>query len=190
MASPSFQSCDWSNVKFSYLYPCEQWFFLAQRKENPLRATICFSIKHARRPRGSQSGREKRRDESFQAQAEKPLGTNSHRTISRRTSEYWLLIGHKNALYYCAQSANGSSPKSFSWVRTRRLLSRHSCPVHSPSFPNQKRRNYRWVEKRSWFYQKEQFNLHSENSVSHESQCIVNNRKFKMQRRREVRKKQ
>ena len=37
---------------------------------------------------------------------------------------------------------------SFSWVRTRRLLSRHSCPVCSPSFPNQKRRNYRWVENR------------------------------------------
>ena len=37
---------------------------------------------HPRRPRGNQSGRGKRRDESFQAQAEKPLGTDSHRTIS------------------------------------------------------------------------------------------------------------
>ena len=35
---------------------------------------------HPRRPRGGRSGREKRRDESFQAQAEKPLGTVSHRT--------------------------------------------------------------------------------------------------------------
>ena len=50
---------------------------------------------HHRRPRGGQSGREKRRDESFQAQAEKPLGTDSHRTISKRSSECWLLIGHK-----------------------------------------------------------------------------------------------
>ena len=32
----------------------------------------------------------------------------------------WL--GTKNALYYCAQSAN-TSPEFFSWVRTRRLLS-------------------------------------------------------------------
>ena len=39
------------------------------------------------------SGREKRRDESFQAQAEKPLGTNSHQT--KRSSKCWLLIGHK-----------------------------------------------------------------------------------------------
>ena len=52
-------------------------------------------IAHPRRPRGSQSGREKRRDKSFQAQAEKPLGTDSHRTISKRSSECWLLIGHK-----------------------------------------------------------------------------------------------
>ena len=80
------------------------------------------------------------------------------------------------------------SPEFFSWVRTRRLLSRHSCPVRSPSFPNQKRRNYRWVEKRFGCYQQEQFNLHWENSVSDGSQCIVNNRKFKMKRRRESKK--
>ena len=81
-----------------------------------------------------------------------------------------------------------ASPEFFSWVRTRRLLSRHSCPVRSPSFPNQKRRNYRWVEKRFGCYQQEQFNLHWENSVSDGSQCIVNNRKFKMKRRRESKK--
>ena len=68
------------------------------------------------------------------------------------------------------------------------LLSRHSCSVRSPSFPNQKRRNYRWVEKRFGYYQQEQFNLHWENSVSDGSQCIVNNRKFKMKRRRESKK--
>ena len=50
---------------------------------------------HPQRPRGSQSGREKMRDESLQAWAEEPLGTDSHRTISKRSSECWLLIGHK-----------------------------------------------------------------------------------------------
>ena len=50
---------------------------------------------HPRRPRGSQSGREKRRHESFQARAEEPMGTDSQRTISKRSSECWLLIGHK-----------------------------------------------------------------------------------------------
>ena len=39
---------------------------------------------------GRSVGREKRRNESFQAQAEKSLGT-----ISKRSSECWLLIGHK-----------------------------------------------------------------------------------------------
>ena len=70
-----------------------------------------FLTTDPRRPRGSQSGREKRSDESSQAQAEKPLGTDCHQTISEQSSECWLLIGHKNVLYYCAQSAN-----SISWV--------------------------------------------------------------------------
>ena len=75
------------------------------------------------------------------------------------------------------------SPEFFLWVRTRRLLSRHSCLVRSPSFPD-----YWWVEERFGCYQREQFNLHWENSVSDGSQCIVNNRKFKMKRRRESKK--
>ena len=50
---------------------------------------------HPRRPRGSQSGREKGRDESFQVGAKKPLGTDSHRAISKNSSGCRLLIGHK-----------------------------------------------------------------------------------------------
>ena len=100
----------------------------------------------------------------------------------------WL--GTKNALYYCAQSTN-----SISWVL---FVSSHTMAIISPlarlvhqAFPcNQKRKNYRWVEKRFGCYQQEQFNLHWENSVSDGSQCIVNNRKFKMKRRRESKKKQ
>ena len=42
-----------------------------------------------------QSGREKRRDESFQVRAKEPLGTDSHRTISKNSSGCRLLIGHK-----------------------------------------------------------------------------------------------
>ena len=53
---------------------------------------------HPRRPRDSQSGREKRRDESFQGWAEEALGTDSHQTISKRSSEYWPLIGRKKML--------------------------------------------------------------------------------------------
>ena len=50
---------------------------------------------HPRRPRGSQSGREKKRDESFQVRAKEPLGTYSLRTISKTSSGCQLLIGHK-----------------------------------------------------------------------------------------------
>ena len=53
---------------------------------------------HPRRPRSRQSGREKRPDERFQAWAEEPLGTDSHWTISKRSSECWLLIGRKKCL--------------------------------------------------------------------------------------------
>ena len=56
---------------------------------------VTFEFIPARRPWGGQLGLEKRRDESFQAQAEKPLFTDTHRTISKRSSEYWLLTGHK-----------------------------------------------------------------------------------------------
>ena len=70
----------------------------------------------------------------------------------------WL--GTKNALYYCAQSAN-----SFFWVL---FVSSYTTTIVLPYlhgsftklvraretfifyFPNQKRRNYRWVEKNVW----------------------------------------
>ena len=53
------------------------------------------SFSHPRRPRGSQSGRQKGRDESFQVRAKEPLGTDSHRAISKNSSGCRLLIGHK-----------------------------------------------------------------------------------------------
>ena len=116
-----------------------------------------YLIQHPRRPRGRQSGREKRLNERFQVRAKEPLGTDSRRAISTNSSGCRLLIGHKNALYYCAQSAN-----SFSWVL---FVSSYTTAIVSPHlpgsftklvraretlifyFPNQKRKNYRWVEK-------------------------------------------
>ena len=50
---------------------------------------------YPRRPRGSQSGREKVWDESFQVRAKEPLGSDSHRTISKNSSGCHLLNGHK-----------------------------------------------------------------------------------------------
>ena len=57
-----------------------------------------FGRKHPRRPRDSQSGREKRRDESFQVWAKEPLGTDSHLASSKNSSGWRLLIGHKKML--------------------------------------------------------------------------------------------
>ena len=145
---------------------------------------------HPRRPRGGQSGREKRKRarRKFSSTGGKDLGyrhsPDHFQTVKPMLSPDWA----QKMLCIIVPNRRTVSPEFFSWVRTRRLLSRHSCPVRSPSFPNQKRRNYRWVEKRFGCYQQEQFNLHWENSVSDGSQCIVNNRKFKMKRRRESKK--
>ena len=101
-------------------------------EHNHCKLLTCKRILHPRRPRGGQSGREKRRDKSFQAQAEKPLGTDSHRTISKRSSDCWLLIGHKNALYYCAQSANSISWVLFVSSYTTAIDSITACLAHAP----------------------------------------------------------
>ena len=76
---------------------------------------------HPRRPTGSQSGREKGRDESFQVWAKEPLGTDTHRTISKNLSGCWLLIGHKKCIII-VPNRRTVSPEFFSWVRTWRLL--------------------------------------------------------------------
>ena len=88
---------------------------------------------HPRRPRGSQSGREKGRDESFQLWAKKPLGTDSHRTISKTSSRCRFLIGHKKCFVLLCSIGKQFFQSSFREM----VLIR----------PNQKRKNYRWVEK-------------------------------------------
>ena len=123
------------------------------------------------------------------------LSPDHFQTVKWVLAPYWA----QKMLCIIVPNRRTVSSEFFSWVRTRWLLCRHSCPVPFAKlvrtretfifhFPNQKRRNYRWVEKRFGCYQQEQFNLHWENSVSDGSQCIVNNRKFKMKRRRESKK--
>ena len=69
-------------------------FLLAQHVQLSCELTS-NSETHPRRSRSSQSGREKRQDESFQVRAKEPLGTDFHRTISKNSSRCRLLIGHK-----------------------------------------------------------------------------------------------
>ena len=131
---------------------------------------------HPRRPRGGQSGREKRKRgrRKFSSTGGKDLGYRHSPDHFQANAVSWL--GTKNALYYCAQSANSFSSVLFVSSYTTAIFS-PQLPVRLPSFPNQKRRNYQWVEKRFGCYHQEQFNLHWENSVPDGSQRIV-----KMQR--------
>ena len=109
-----------------------------------------------------------------------------------------VLIGHKKCfVLLCPINWQTVSAGFFSWVRTRRLLSCHTCPVCSPSLCVQGKllfstfltRNKGTTvlpsKKRLGCYQQEQFNLPREHSVFDSSQYIVNNGKFKMRRRRE-----
>ena len=138
---------------------------------------------HPQRPRGGQSGQEKRRDESLQVRVEAPngywLSQDHFQTVKRMLAPDWA----QKMLCIIVPNQRTVSPEFFSWVRTRQLLSRHSYAVRSPSFPNQTKelpmsgKTFRM-----------QFNLHWENSVSDGSQCIVNNRKFKMRRWQESKK--
>ena len=73
--------------------------FKARLSAKPVKWKLFFILMqiklHPRRPRGSQSGWEKGRDESFQVRAKEPLGTDSHRAVSKNSSGCRLLIGHK-----------------------------------------------------------------------------------------------
>ena len=87
---------------------------------------------HPRRPRGSQSGREKRRDESFYYGRKSPWVPTLTELFPKIQADAGSWLGTKNALYYCAQSAN-----SFSWVLfvssyTTAIVSITACLAHAP----------------------------------------------------------
>ena len=68
---------------------------------------------HPRRPRGSQSDRKKRRDESFQPWAEEPLGTDSHRTISNGQGNAGSQLGTKKYFVLLCPIGEQFLPSSF-----------------------------------------------------------------------------
>ena len=142
---------------------------------------------HPRRPRSRQSGREKRPDERFQAWAEEPLGTDSHWTISKRSSECWLLIGHKKCfVLLCPEQHLLSSFHEF--VHDGYYIATVARFVHQAFLT----RNEGTTDESKTFRMLSAGVIQFENSVPDRirnvsvsvsvSQCIVNNRKFKMQR--------
>ena len=116
-----------------------------------------------------------------------PLSSDFKQTISKRSSECWLLTGQK-MLCVIVPSRQLASPEFFSCVPTRRLLSRilvrfvhRGCACNSQgklSLSNFLNRNEGAIDD-SWkhfgCYQWDHSNLHRENSVSDRSQGTVNN---------------
>ena len=115
--------------------------------------SLLSRLSHPRRPRGSQSGREKMRDESFQVRAEEPLGTDSHRTISKNSSGCRLLIGHKKCFvllcpigeqfllsFFREFVHDGYCLGTLARPFTKLVRARETFIFY---FPNKKRRNYR-----------------------------------------------
>ena len=138
---------------------------------------------HPRRPRGSQSGRVKRHDESFQAWAEEPLGTDSHRTISKRSRECWFLIGHKKCfVLLCPIGERFLLSYFHEFLHDGYYLATVTRFVHQAFLTT----NEGTTDKSKNV--SDAINRSNSNSVSDGSQCIVNNRKFKMKRRRESKK--
>ena len=153
-----FYSWPWPTCNLPNLPDCEKksWFCpAAAALPRLLRFSVTRDGSHPRRPRGSKSGWEKGRDESFQIRVKEPLGTDSHQTtvFPKIQADAGSWLGTKNVLYYCAQLAN-----SFSWVLFVNSYTTAIVLPHLPSsftklvraretfifyFPNQKRRNYR-----------------------------------------------
>ena len=72
-------------------------------------------------------GRAKWRDKSFQEWAKEPLGTKSHRTISKRLREYRLLIGQKKSLVLFCRIGEQQLSNHF-----RVFLQSDCCPATCP----------------------------------------------------------
>ena len=125
------------------------------------------------------------------------MGTDSHQAISKNSSGYRLLIGHKKCFVLLCPIGE-QFPLSYfrKFVHDGYCFATLAWFVHHVSlfvqgkllFSTFLTRNVGTTDgskKRLVCYQQEQFNLPRDYSVLDSSQCIVNNRKFKMQRRRE-----
>ena len=87
---------------------------------------------HPRRTSGNQSGREKGRDEVFKYGRKSPWVSTLTELFPKIQADAGSWLGTKNALYYCAQSAN-----SFTWVLfvssyTTAIVSITACLAHAP----------------------------------------------------------
>ena len=106
-------------------------FFFIEIVWNNIHLMHLFIV-HPRRPRGSQSGREKKQDENFQVRAKEPLGTDSYRTISKNSSGCRLLIGHKKCFVLLCPIGKQHLLSSFCEFVHTAIDSITACLAHAP----------------------------------------------------------
>ena len=117
-----------------------------------------------------------------------PWVPTHHRIISKNSSKCRLLIGHKKCFVLLCPIG-----KQFLLSSFREFVHDGYCLVRAretfiSTFLTRNEGTTDESKKRLGCYQQEQFNLPREYSVFDSSQYIVNNRKFKMRRRRESQK--
>ena len=145
---------------------------------------------HPRRPRGKSVGSGEKAGRKFSSTGKRAPGYRLSPNYFQKFKQMRALDWAQKMLCIIVPNRRTFSPEFFSWVRTRRLLSRPTCPVRSPSlcvqgkllfstFLTRNEGNTDESKKRLGCYQRERLNLPRENSVVDRSQCIVNNRKFK-----------
>ena len=92
---------------------------------------VLLSLLSSPIPSSETQGREEKARRTFSSTGGKALGsqcgsallgTDSHGTISRRSSQCWLLIGHNKMICIIVPNRRTVFPEFFSWVRTRRLF--------------------------------------------------------------------
>ena len=97
-----------------------------QQSKTEMNSGSCSQISsHPRRPRGSHSGREKRRHESFHYGRNSPWVPTLTELFRKTQADTGSWLGTKNALYYYAQSANSCSWVLFVISYTSAIVSPH-----------------------------------------------------------------
>ena len=120
---------------------------------------------------GQSLGSGKKAGRKFLLRAKEPLGTDSHRTISKNSSGCRLLIGHKKCFVLLCPIG-----EQFLLSSSREFVHDGYCPVRSPSlcvqgkllfstFLTRNKGTTDELNKRLGYYQQEQLNLPREYSV-------------------------
>ena len=154
-------------------------FFEAVNKRQQIK--FLFPSRPSSETQGQSVGSGEKAERKFSSTGERApgyrLSPNYFQKFKRMPAPDWA----QKMLCIIVPNRRTVSPEFFSWVRTRRLLSRHTCPVRSPSlcvqgkllfstFLTRNKGTTDELKKRLGYYQQEQLNLPREYSVFDGSQ--------------------